>query len=129
MYDPRISSAMLVGILNWATPSSSAMLYSLDVEIAHVERVLFDEQAPRLDRVAHQGGEQVLGDLVVLEPHREQGAGGGVHGRLPQLLGIHLAEALVALDGEAPLALGLEVLDQLLPGLQDALLGRLVGAV
>ena len=47
-----------------AAPSCSAPS-SPDVQVAHVERVLLDELAARLDRVAHQRREDVLG-LVVL---------------------------------------------------------------
>ena len=49
-------------------------------------------------------------------PRCAPGAGGGlrgVHGGLPELLGVHLAEALVALDGEALLGAVEERLDRL----------------
>src|ERR1051325_12050264 len=73
----------------------------LDVEVAHVERVLLDEPPPRLDLVAHQRRKDLVGLVGVFDSHLQQDPRVWVHGRLPQLLGIHLAEPLEALDLEA----------------------------
>src|SRR5690606_37364041 len=69
-----------------------------DIEIAHVQCVLFDELAARLDEVAHQLREDAVGFLHLLDLHLEQIALLGIHRGLPQLLGVHLTETLVALD-------------------------------
>src|SRR6476469_5839988 len=74
-----------------------------DVEEADVLRVLLDEAAARLDVLAHQRGERLVRGGRVLEGHLEQRAGLRVHRGLPELLVVHLAEALVALD---PVLLG-----------------------
>jgi hypothetical protein len=46
----------------------------LDVQVLHVERVALDEQPPRLDVVAHQRAERVLGLDLVGHAHLEQRA-------------------------------------------------------
>src|SRR5690242_356821 len=75
-----------------------------DVQVHHFEGVLLDEAAAPLHLVPHEQVEDLLGGLDVLELHLEQGALVGIERRLPELLGVHLAEALVALDGPALLA-------------------------
>ena len=55
----------------------------------------------RVDLLTHQRAEQELGflSLVHRDPHKR--AGLGVHGGFPELLGVHLAEALEALQLDA----------------------------
>jgi hypothetical protein len=65
-----------------------------NVEVLYLERVLLDELAPGLDIVAHQRGKQVIGPGDIFELNLEQGPLRGVHGRIPELVGVHLAEAL-----------------------------------
>jgi hypothetical protein len=60
-------------------------------------RLPLDEVAPRLHLVAHQHGEHAVGLDGVVDLHAQQAAHGGVHGGFPQLLGVHFAQALVAL--------------------------------
>src|SRR6185295_14853187 len=62
----------------------------LHVEVPHAERVRLDERAARLDFVAHQLGEDLVGGDAVLDLHLEQAPHAGIHGGLPELLGIHL---------------------------------------
>src|SRR2546425_4889826 len=78
--------------------SKSRPKRSLYVEVPHPERVQLDKRAPRLDFVAHQLGEDLVGGDAVLDLHPEQSPGRHVHGRFPELLWIHLAQALVALQ-------------------------------
>ena len=66
-----------------------------------VQRVRLDELAPRLDGVAHEDREDLVGLDGVLDAHLQEAARGRVHRRLPERLGVHLAEALVAVDREA----------------------------
>src|SRR5215207_8950912 len=76
------------------TPSSPCS----DVQGADVACVGLDEVASRLHLVAHQQGEDLVGRLGVLEVDLLEDAGLRAHRRLAQLLGIHLAEPLEAVD-------------------------------
>src|SRR5258708_34763619 len=82
----------------------------LDVEVAHRLGVRGDELLARLDVAPPQLLEDVVDRGGVLDLAPEQGAGRRVHGRLPQLVRVHLAETLeaAALD-LAPPALQLTV--------------------
>src|SRR5664280_1551137 len=94
---------MATGIRSSRAKSKSVMIsssLSLDVEVHDLEGVLLDEGPPRFDGVAHQHGEQLVGLGRVLDPDLEEAAALRVHRRGPELLGVHLAEALVALDRE-----------------------------
>src|SRR4051794_35217068 len=46
----------------------------LNIQIRDVQRVRLDEIPPRLDEVAHQGRERLLGAVLVAHPHLEEGA-------------------------------------------------------
>ena len=59
---------------------------------------MFDERLARLDLLAHEHGEYLVGVHGVLERDLLERAGLGVHGRLPELVRVHLAEALEAVD-------------------------------
>src|SRR4051794_9496444 len=67
--------------------------YELDVEETDVPGVADDEAAARLHVLAHQYREQLVCRRRVVERDEAQDAVRGIHGRLPQLLGVHLAEA------------------------------------
>src|SRR5215472_8005745 len=68
-----------------------------DVQEPDVLRVAGDERAAGLDVLAHQHAEQLVGLGGVVERHLEQDPLRRVHRRLPQFLGVHLAQALEAL--------------------------------
>src|SRR3989304_1070626 len=68
------------------------------VQVGDGERVVLDEPPPRLDDAAHQLGKDLVGLREVADPHLQQRAHVAIERRLPKLLGIHLAEALVALQ-------------------------------
>src|SRR5579885_1005780 len=72
-----------------------------DIEILHELRVLFDEYAPRLDVVAHERLEDLVGEHRLFDSDLEQRAALRIHRRVPELVGIHLAESLVALHVQA----------------------------
>src|SRR4029077_12817762 len=93
MKDSRIWSSMLTG-------TRCELCSMSDVEVAHVQRILLDELPPRLDLVTHQGGEDLVGLVGILDLHLEERARRGLHRGLPELGRVHLAEALVALDLE-----------------------------
>src|SRR6186713_2418901 len=69
-----------------------------DVEVGHRQRVLLDELAARFDLVTHQRGEDFIRRQDVLDAHLHEPARRRVDGGIPELLGVHLAEALVTLD-------------------------------
>src|ERR1019366_2377856 len=70
----------------------------LDIQILYIQRVVFDEFSAGFYVFAHQGGEDGFALGYVFEPDLQERAALGIHGRLPELLGGHFAEALVALD-------------------------------
>src|SRR3954453_9963939 len=67
------------------------------------ERVVLDESPAELDDLAHEAREQLLGLRGVLDRHLLERARLGVHRRLAQLLGVHLAQALEAVEPDARL--------------------------
>src|SRR5580704_10492138 len=68
-----------------------------DVEIRHRQRILLDELTPRLDLIAHQRGEDLIRRYRVLDAHLQQPPRLRIDRGLPELLGIHLTQSLVAL--------------------------------
>src|SRR6476620_1843109 len=94
-----------------------------DVKVLYVERVLFNELAAALDVLAHQSGKNLFALDRVLQPDLEQRPLLGIHRGLSELLGIHLAQALVPLHGGVLLAFGLDVIEEFDPvGLRVAML-------
>src|SRR5688572_28954974 len=69
-----------------------------DIQEPDVLGVAGDEAAAGFDVLAHEDAEQLVGGRGVLDGDLQQDAGLGVHGGLPQLLGVHLAQALEPLD-------------------------------
>ena len=61
-----------------------------DVEVGHVERVFLDELAARFDHVAHQPGEDLVGDVGVLDLDLEEEADPGVE------RGLHSCSAFIS---------------------------------
>src|SRR6266511_1130352 len=77
---------------SWA---SSRIVLPLDIQVHDFLRVLLDVLAPWLDRLSHEDGEQRVRGQGVVNRDLFQEAPRGVHGRLPQLVGVHLSEAFV----------------------------------
>src|ERR1043166_8510053 len=73
----------------------------LDVEEFSLKGVLFDEFPPRLDLFAHQNREHPLGLDRILDRHFEERALRGIHRRLPDVGGVHLAQSFEARDFDA----------------------------
>ena len=71
------------------------------VQVRDVQRILPDEVAPGLDDVAHEFGEDVVGLVEFGDFDAEQRADVGIERGFPELFGVHFAEALVALHGDA----------------------------
>ena len=80
-----------------------------DVEVLDVESVFADELAARLDALAHERREDLFALDRVVDPHLKQAAQVRGHRRLPELVRVHLAQALVALDGRVLHGRGLQV--------------------
>ncbi len=70
---------------------------SSNIQIRRPQGVGFDEVAPGFDFVAHEHGEHAVGFDSVVDLHAQQAAYGRVHGGFPELLGVHFAQAFVAL--------------------------------
>src|ERR1700722_4770725 len=86
------TDAQLIAV-NWA---SMETLW-LDVQVLHIQCIVFDEFTPCLDIFAHQGGEDRLRLCNVLKFDGKQRAMLRVHRRLPELRRSHLTQAFVAL--------------------------------
>src|SRR4029077_18883256 len=71
-----------------------------DVKILHLARLRLDEVLARRDLFAHEHREDLVrrGGVLAVDP--EQGARLRVHRGLPELVGIHLAEALEPLHAQ-----------------------------
>ncbi len=78
-----------------ARPLSIAPTSDVD---AGGERVLLDKLAARLDDVAHQLGEDVVGLVDRLHVDLQQRTGVCIERGFPELVGVHLAKAFVALQ-------------------------------
>ncbi|MBG9887331.1 hypothetical protein ABE10_12570, partial [Bacillus toyonensis] len=94
---------------------SSRVCRGSDVQEADVLGVALDEGPSRLDVLSHQHAEDLVGRRGIVDGHLAERPRGVVHRRLPQLLGVHLAQALVALDAGVlrdPLAVREAVLQQ-----------------
>src|SRR4029079_11918968 len=79
--------------MRWATRAS-------DVKIPDLPGLGLDELLARLDLLAHELREDLVRGGRVLAVDLEQRPRLRVHGRLPELVGVHLAEALEPLDGD-----------------------------
>src|SRR6185436_15635323 len=75
----------------------------LDIEELDVAGVSLYERAPRLYLIAHQHREQLIGGRRVVDRHELEGARLRVHGRLGELVGVHLTEAFEPLELDTPL--------------------------
>src|SRR6266850_2456630 len=93
----------------------------LDIQVGDVERVLLDELAPGLDGITHQDREHLVGADRVLHRDLQERPRLRIHRRFPELLGIHLTEALVALEGGT----GPRLVEDHAPELFEALHGGL----
>jgi len=63
----------------------------LHVQVPRFQGVLLDELAARLDLVAHQDAEQVVGGPRVVHADLKHRTLGGVQRRVAEFLGVHLA--------------------------------------
>src|SRR5690554_408500 len=80
---------------SWLEPRS----YASNIEIGYCQGVLLDELATRFHMVAHQRVEDLVGGDGVVDGDLQHAAVFRIHGGFPQLVGVHLTQPLVALDG------------------------------
>src|SRR5580658_3834954 len=71
----------------------------LDIQIGDRQCIFFNELAARLDLISHARREDLIRGHRVLDAHLQQPARARIDGRLPELIGVHLTQTLVALDG------------------------------
>ena len=64
-----------------------------EIEVHHILRVGLNELLSRLYLFAHEDGEGGVGGQGVAQGDTAEGPGLGVHGGLPELVGVHLAQA------------------------------------
>src|SRR6185503_9800077 len=77
--------------------TTSSFRAASDVEEANILGVAGDERAARLHVFAHQDREQLVGGGGIIQCDLQEHPVGRILLGLPQLLGVHLAESLVAL--------------------------------
>src|SRR5947208_484100 len=132
MYDRCISSSIGRGrIRRDGSCVASSGIDHLDVQVQDFLRVFLDVLPAGLDRLPHQDGEDGVRGRRVVDRDLFEEAPIRVHRGLPELLRVHLAEALVSLGHEAllgqlfheflPLSLRVSVMRLLpLPSLVEA---------
>src|SRR5690606_14565505 len=74
------------------------------IEEADVQRVVLNKIAPWLHDIAHQRGEHLVCFVAMIDAHLQQRARLWIERGFPELFGVHLAKALVALDRQAAVA-------------------------
>ena len=94
--EKRVSPAHRVwpSLISLAEGGNTAALY---IEVLDFSGSLGDELAARFHLVPHEYGEDAIGAHRILQLHAQYGAAVRIHGRLPELFGVHLAQPLVAL--------------------------------
>src|ERR1044072_1862047 len=100
--------------------SGPACVEFLNVQVLYIQRVILDKASSRLHGVAHEDGENRVGLDRVVYLHLKQRALVRVHRRLPELLRVHLAQTLIALNRQILLGRVKYPLKKLFPRL-DAL--------
>src|SRR5215217_1428597 len=109
MLPPPITSVDATAYTTFRAPAS-------DIQVRHQAGVALDEVAARLDLVAHEHREDAVRAGGVVDANPSEGAVAGVHRRLAQLVGVHLAEPLEALQADALLGDAQHRVAQLLEG-------------
>ena len=78
-----------------------ALTYNLlKIQILHIQRVLLDELSSWFNNITHQFGEEIIRFCHVIDLDLKQSARIGVQCSLPELVGVHLAQAFVTLQGQ-----------------------------
>ena len=72
---------------------------NLDVNVPGFQSIAFNKGSSRLDFIAHERCENLVGCNRIFYLYAQQATHSGVHGGFPQLLRVHLTQALVPLLG------------------------------
>src|SRR5271166_3537111 len=107
----------VVSVIYSSFASGCAVSDASDIQEANVLGIAGDKASARVDILAHQDGEQLIGGRRVVQGDLTQHPHGRVHRGFPQLLGVHFAKTLVALDA----VLFVDLLAGLLTRLQQAI--------
>jgi len=83
----------------------------LNVQIRHLQRIPDNEVPPWFNHVAHKRREDLRRVLDIADPHLQQRPDLRVERSLPKLFGVHLAQALEALNRKALAALGQDAVE------------------
>src|SRR6266508_2034688 len=76
--------------------SGNARPTMTDIAHLYVAGILFDEDTAWFNLVTHQHREELIGRVGIFNINSDNEALRWIHRRVPELLGVHLAEALVA---------------------------------
>src|SRR6266571_986013 len=104
MYERCSSSSIGCGETRGRDSWASSGMVLLDVQVHDFLRVLLDVLPAGLHGFAHEDREQGIGGRGVLDRHLLQLTPGRIHRRLPELVGVHLPQALVPLVDDASFA-------------------------
>ena len=85
-----IGVIFIVHSLKKFDPSWQEWLISVGIP-PEIQLPILDKSFARLDLIAHQGSEDVIGFYRVLKSNLQQGTPFRVHGCIPQLLWVHFA--------------------------------------
>src|SRR6266550_1591994 len=106
MKEDWISSSITTGSIRWMESANVDCLPLAPRRSSGVDerflRVLLDELAAGLHVLAHQDAEHPVRRGGVLQGDLLEHPAFGVHGRLPELLGLHLGQALEPQDRHLP---------------------------
>src|SRR4249919_3908767 len=102
----------MVGVAVTTLPTPTTLTGSSNVEVGDGEGILLDELTARLDHVAHQPGEDLVGDIGLVGFDPEERAVRRIERGFPQLLGVHLAKAFIALELQSPAPGGQDGIEQ-----------------
>src|SRR6266571_528606 len=97
MYDRCSSSSIGCGETRGRDSWASSGMVLLDVQVHDFLRVLLDVLPAGLDGLPHEDREQRIRGRGVLDRYLLQQAARRIHRRLPELVGVHLSQALVPL--------------------------------
>src|SRR5215203_1128508 len=86
----------------------------LRIQVLHLAGVLLDKSLARLDLVAHERREQLVGDRRGLDRDLQERPVLRVHRSIPELVRVHLPEALEAADARVAVGVGVQARQGLL---------------
>ena len=76
----------------------------LNVQLTNVQGIVLDKISPRFNFITHQNGKDFIRSHRILNIYLQESPGFRVHGRFPQLLGVHFPQTFESLHGQTFLA-------------------------